>query len=177
MRAVRIALIAGAVWLGLLSATQAGADPTPVKPVDPQRYAGRWYEVARLPNKIQSDCAAGTSDWYRHPDGGFDVVQTCYVGSPNGTEKVWRGFGRIIDAVTNSKFRIGFFGGLVQKDYWVIDRADDYSWCLLSMPNPKFLWIMSREPNLSDAQKQALVAHARGLGFDTSKLVFDQPKV
>jgi apolipoprotein D and lipocalin family protein len=157
-----------AIALGHAGAVHA--DPVPMKPVDPQRYAGRWYEVARLPNKIQADCAAATSDWSRQSDGGFDVVQTCHNGSE---EKSWRGSGRITDASTNSKFRIGFFGGLIQKDYWIVDRADDYSWCMLTTPNSKFLWIMSRRPGMTEAQKAALVAHARTLGFDVSKLVYD----
>lgn len=167
--------IAAALAIGFLGAAPVTAEPTSQKPIDPQRYAGRWYEIARLPNKIQSDCATATSDWSRQSDGGFDVVQTCHNGAE---EKSWRGSGRITDAATNSKFRIGFFHGLIQKDYWIVDRADDYSWCMLSMPNPKYLWIMSRRQVLSEAEKAALVAHARGLGFDVSKLVFDsQPSV
>ncbi|QUD86854.1 lipocalin family protein [Phenylobacterium montanum] len=145
------------------------------KPVDPKRYTGRWYEVARLPNKIQSNCAAATSDWSRDPDGEFEVVQTCHMGAANGQAKVWRGSGKIVDEATNSRFRIGFFGGLVQMDYAVLDRGDDYSWCMLTASNPKWFWIMSRRPNLSPAEKAALVARAQALGFDTSKLIFDAP--
>jgi apolipoprotein D and lipocalin family protein len=152
----------------------AQAAPAPTsKPVDPKRYAGRWYEVARLPNKIQSNCEAATSDWSRESDGDFQVVQTCHIGSATGSPKVWRGSGRIVDDTNNSKIRIGFFGGLVQMDYWVLDRGDDYSWCMLSTPNPRWFWIMSRRPTLSPDEKAALVARARALGFDVSKLVFD----
>ena len=55
----------------------------------------------------------------------------------------------------------------------VLDRGDDYSWCMLTTPNPKFLWIMSRRPNITADQKAALVAKARAMGFDVSKLFFD----
>jgi apolipoprotein D and lipocalin family protein len=156
-----------------LIAAPALGGPVPLKPVDPQRYAGRWYEIARLPNKIESDCANATSDWARQPDGGFDVVQTCHVATPGASDKTWRGSGRIVDGEGSSRFRIGFLGGLIQRDYLVLDRADDYSWCLLGMPNPKYMWIMARRPNLTPAEKAALVAHARDLGFDVSRLVFD----
>ncbi len=158
----------------LLGAWVVQAAPSATsKPVDPKRYTGRWYEVARLPNKIQSNCAAATSDWSRDPDGDFQVVQTCRMGGADGSPKIWRGSGRIVDEASNSKFRIGFFGGLVQMDYWVLDRGDDYSWCMLTTPNPKWFWIMSRHPNLSPDERATLVARARALGFDVSKLIFD----
>ena len=167
--------LAAAVVAGcLLGGWMVQAAPTPTsKTVDPKRYAGRWYEVARMPNKIQSNCDAATSDWSREADGAFQVVQTCHMGAASGSLKTWRGSGHIVDETTNSKIRIGFFGGLVQVDYWVLDRGDDYSWCMLSTPNPKFLWIMSRRPNLTADQKAALVAKARALGFDVTRLIFD----
>jgi len=173
MPVIAARLSAIALSLFCLGASPVIADPAHPRPIDPQRYAGRWYEIARLPNRIESDCANATSDWFRQPDGGFNVVQTCHVAAPGASDKTWRGSGRIIDGVSSSKFRIGFLGGLIQRDYWVLDRADDYSWCLLSMPNPKYLWIMSRRPNLTPSEKAALVAHAQALGFDVSRLVFD----
>ncbi|MDR3509884.1 MAG: lipocalin family protein [Caulobacteraceae bacterium] len=169
-------IIAIFLALGALTSVAAATVPGPSsKPVDPKKYVGRWYEVARMPNKVQANCAAATSDWARQPDGQFQVIQTCHMGSATGSEKTWRGSGRIVDEVTNSKFRIGFFGGLVQMDYWVLDRGDDYSWCILTTPNPKFLWIMSRRPNLTPAQTTALIERARSMGYDVSKLIFDNP--
>jgi apolipoprotein D and lipocalin family protein len=173
-KARRVAQLAAALLTGWAACALAAPTLT-TKPVDPKKYSGRWYEVARLPNKVESNCDAATSDWSRDSDGGFQVVQTCHIGAANGASKVWRGSGKITDAVNNSKIRIGFFGGLVQMDYWVIDRSDDYSWCMLTTPNPKWFWIMSRHPNLSADEKAALVAKARALGFDVSKLIFDSP--
>ena len=172
-KATPLRLIVTALAACVLGGWIAEAAPSPTtKPVDPKRYTGRWYEVARLPNKIQSNCAAATSDWSRDPDGEFQVVQTCHMGAANGQAKVWRGSGKIVDD-SNSKFRIGFFGGLVQMDYLVLDRGDDYSWCMLTAANPKWFWIMSRRPTVSSAEKAALVARAQALGYDTSKLIFD----
>ena len=170
---------AAMIGVGLLALSAAGltgaaqATISPEKPLDPTRYVGRWYEVARLPNKLQTDCVSGTSDWSRTPDGVFNVVQTCHTRSPSVPEKIWRGAGRIIDAVTNSRFRIGFFGGFVHMDYLVLARGDDYSWCILTAANPKYLWIMSKHPAVSADEKAALVARAHALGYNTAGLVYD----
>src|SRR5271170_5696097 len=71
-----------------------GPAPEPTKPVDPRRYVGRWFEIARLPNKLQVGCQAPTADWIKQDDGSFSVVQTCRQGSPSGPLKIWRAAGR-----------------------------------------------------------------------------------
>jgi apolipoprotein D and lipocalin family protein len=151
-----------------------GPAPEPTKPVDPRRYTGRWFEIARLPNKLQVDCQAPTSDWIQQGDGSFSVVQTCRQGSPAGPLRIWRAAGHIIDGSNNSKIRLGFFGGFIHQDYWIIDRADDYSWCLMSTPTSKWLWIMARRPVVSTSLKAALIARARNLGYDTGRIIYDE---
>jgi apolipoprotein D and lipocalin family protein len=143
------------------------------KSIDPQRYLGRWYEVARIPNAFQNNCEAATSDWAKQGDGQYAVVQTCRSGSPSGPPKVWKGNGRVLDPV-KAQIRIGFFGGFIKQDYVVVDRADDYSWCILSTATPKYFWIMSRRPVMSAQQRATLVARSRQLGFDVAALVYDQ---
>lgn len=160
--------------LALFAATAAQATPTapePRKGIDPERYMGRWYEIARVPNALQDRCEGATSDWSKGSNGQYTVVQTCHIGSPGGPTKVWRGAARLI---APSKIRIGFFGGIVHQDYWVVDRSDDYSWSIMGTPNPRYVWIMSRQAVLSPIQRAALVARARALGYNTSDLVFDE---
>jgi apolipoprotein D and lipocalin family protein len=160
--------------LALITATAAQASPLapePRKPIDPNRYLGRWYEIARVPNALQDNCQGATSDWTKTGSEQYAVVQTCHIGSPAGPPKVWRGSGHII---APSKIRIGFFGGIVHQDYWVIDRDDGYSWSIMGTPDPRYVWIMSRRAVISPTERAALVARARALGYDTGKLVFDQ---
>jgi apolipoprotein D and lipocalin family protein len=160
--------------LALVAATAAQATPLapePRKPIDPNRYLGRWYEIARVPNALQDRCEGATSDWSRGHGDQYDVVQTCHIDSPSGPTKIWRGAGKLI---APSKIRIGFFGGFVHQDYWVIDRSDDYSWSIMGTPNPRYVWIFSRRAVLSPAQKADLVARAHALGYDTAQLVFDE---
>jgi apolipoprotein D and lipocalin family protein len=173
-RGTRLRRLAFALVLFAATSAQAATTtPEPRKGIDPNRYLGRWYEIARIPNKLQDRCEGATSDWTKGSDGQYDVVQTCRIGSPGGPSKVWRGAGRII-ASNNSKIRIGFFGGFIHQDYWIVDRSDDYSWSIMGTPNPKYVWIMSRRAVLTEGQKAVLVARARALGYDTTSLVFDQ---
>ena len=157
-----------------LAVSAQAAPPQPAKPVDLNRYAGHWNEIARLPNHIQQGCAIGGIDWGRWSGAAtFSVTQTCRMDTAEAREKVWHASGRIMDPPNNTKIHLGFFGGLISQDYWVLDRGDDYSWCILSTPDGKYLWILARRPTVTPAQKAAVLARARELGFDTSRLIFD----
>ena len=158
----------------VVTAAAANLPPQPAKPLDTGRFIGRWYEVARMPNKIQTDCAASLADWSHDGGDKFLVVQTCHVDTPTGPTKVWKASGKITDPATNAKFRMSFFGGLISQDYWVLDRGDDYSWVILSTPSPKFLWIFARHAQITPAQKAALVDRARAMGYDVTRLIYDQ---
>src|SRR5512144_1930437 len=46
--------------------------------VDLARYTGRWYEIARLPNRFQDQCAGDVAATYTlRPDGRVKVVNEC----------------------------------------------------------------------------------------------------
>lgn len=155
-------------------AANAPPAPEPTKAIDPRLYSGRWYEIARLPNKLQQDCEAPTSDWSKQSNGGYSLVQTCRVGSPSGPTKTWRAGATIIDSSRNAKVRVGFFGGFIHQDYWIVDRGDDNSWCIMSTPTSKYVWIMSRHAVMPNAEKAALAARAHSLGYDTTRLIYDE---
>lgn len=56
-------LLPVAVLAAVFASQQAAAaDPLPTVPhVDLARYAGKWHEIARIPNRLQSHCASGTT--------------------------------------------------------------------------------------------------------------------
>ena len=142
----------------------------PAKPVDLQRYIGKWYEVARLHNKPEEPCVSAQADYIAQPDGGVRVVQTCFEAG--GHLRYFRATMKILDPGTNAKFRLTFFPFLY-KDYWVLDYAADNSWVVLGEPTGKYLWLFSRTSDLQ-AHKAELVARARALGYNTNALIYDK---
>jgi apolipoprotein D and lipocalin family protein len=146
-----------------------------VASVDLDRYVGQWYEVARFPNRFQDDCLGDVRATYtRRPDGRIDVVNECREA--DGTN-VARGIARVADERTRAKLKVRFapaflsFLPMVWGDYWIIGRADDYSWATVGSPDRKYLWILSRTPQLADTAYAEAVGRATANGFDTSRLV------
>lgn len=160
------------VWLLLLAATGAAATaPAPRKVVEIERFAGRWYELARTPNDNQKDCWAATIELQRSGRA-LSFVQTCRRGTPDGPTRRWRGAVDIIDAATGAKLRMSFFAGLLRQEYWVLDRADDYSWAVVGTPGGNYVWLFSRKPGLAAPERDRLLQRVRDLGYDTGKLQF-----
>jgi apolipoprotein D and lipocalin family protein len=170
--AVALAALAAA-----LPAPAAAQPPTllPVPRVDPQRYAGTWYEVARLPNRFQTQCAGDVVATYApRPDGTIDVTNRCRTES--GALDVAGGHATPQDP-TNAKLRVSFLpAGLrwlpfARGDYWVLALDDDYRWAMVGAPSRDFLWILARQPMLTEDEFGTLLGQAREMGFPADKVV------
>ena len=55
-------------------------------------------------------------------------------------------------------------------DYWIIALADDYSWAVVSHPNRKYLWILSRTPVMDESVYQKVIQLIIDKGLDPEKL-------
>ena len=167
-------LLAALAAVFALSGPALAAAPEPTARVDLGRMMGRWYEVARFPNKTQRGCQAGTVDWTRSADG-FSVLQTCRKGSLTAPKTEWKAKARVVDAATNAKFKMSFFGGLVSQEYWVIDNRPDQGWLLLGTPGGNYLWLMAQHPLLNPQAKATALSRIRQLGYDVGRLEFPLP--
>lgn len=170
-------LLASAAMAGLVAVSNlAGAvEVQPVAVVDLQRYAGKWYEIARLPNRFQADCVGDVSATYTpQEDGRIQVVNRCRK-QDNSIDEA-QGVARVVDPSTNAKLEVRFAPAwlswlpLVWGDYWIIDLTPDYSVAAVGEPKREWLWILARQPKMDDAAYQALLDRLAAQGFDVAQL-------
>ncbi len=148
-----------------------------VASVELSRYSGKWYEVARLPNRFQSKCAGEVTATYSQlDDGQLKVVNECR--QRDGRMARAEGRARLADKrEPNSKLEVRFapawLGWLpvVWGDYWIIALAPDYSYSVVGTPDRKYLWVLSRTPQMDEVVYQRLVEQAAAKGFDVSRLI------
>ena len=163
--------VVAAIWGSKPAQSAGAAAPLEVAPsVDLARYAGKWYEIARLPNRFQRDCAGSTAATYTlRADGKITVLNECRKA--DGRQKSAKGTARVADAKgPNTKLKVTFFWPFSGK-YWIIDLDPEYRWAVVGEPGRDYLWILNREPQLDAALYQQIVERARHRGFDTRKLV------
>jgi apolipoprotein D and lipocalin family protein len=152
-----------------------------VESVDLTRYAGKWYEVARLPNKFQNKCVADVVARYAvRPDGRIDVINQCRTADGRVSEArgIARKAGNKKDAVLQVRFApaILSFLPMVWGDYWIIGLGPDYTWAVVGEPSRKYLWVLSRSPEMSASSYDRALEIAGGNGFDVSKVIRTQQK-
>lgn len=173
MKLVAAALTA-AFALTSAPALATAAPPQPLKPVPAALYSGRWYEIARTHNHMQAGCEASTSDFSDWSSGSFSVTQSCHKGALNGPLQVMKVSGRVLPNCANAKMKLGVLGGLISQEYWIVDHADNGSWAIMDRSDGRYVWLLSRRPTLSPADKAAAMARLRALGFDLSRIDFPQ---
>jgi apolipoprotein D and lipocalin family protein len=138
--------------------------------VDLDRYAGKWYEIARLPNRFQRHCASDTTaDYTLRADGRITVVNACRTAE--GRIKSATGTARVVSAgQPNTKLKVTFFWPF-SGNYWIIDLDPDYRWAVVGEPGRKYLWVLSREPRLEETLYQQVLERAKQQGYDLAPLV------
>ncbi len=162
------------VALLALAGPAVAAAPQPAKPVPANLYSGRWYEIARTPNSMQGDCQAATTEFSNWVAGAFEATQTCHKGAPTGPVKVMRVDGKVLPASQNAKIQLGILGGLVSQEYWILDHANDNRWLIMATANEHYVWLMSRAPVLSAADRAEAMGRLQQLGFSLARLAFPQ---
>lgn len=140
-----------------------------VQSLDLQRYLGRWYEIARFPNRFEQDCVGVTATYSLNTDGTINVVNRCRKGKLDGPEDVAEGTATVVDPATNAKLSVTFFWPFAG-DYWVLDLADDYGWALVGEPSGRYLWILARAPEISAETRAQLIAKLTAMGYRTEAL-------
>lgn len=144
------------------------AVPSPAKPVDLTRYAGLWYEIGRYENGFERDCEGVTAQYTVRDDGLVGVLNTCRQGGLDGAAKSSEGKAKIVEGSGDAKLKVSFFGPFYVGDYWVLDRADDYSWSIVGEPSGRYLWLLTRTPQPSAQVREQLTTRAAELGYDLS---------
>ena len=153
----------------------APAPLVPVASVDLERYMGRWHELARFPNRFQSDCTGpATADYALQPGGRVQVVNRCPQAGGKVDEAI--GEARRIGEAGSPKLEVRFAPAwlswlpMVWGNYWVIDLDPAYQLAVVSEPTREYLWVLARQPQVDAATWEALMLRLRSKGFDLSRL-------
>lgn len=140
-----------------------------VAAVDLQRYAGKWYEIARYPNKFQKQCAGNvTAEYSLKANGNIEVLNRCL--KKDGKTDDAKGKAKIVDRQTNAKLKVSFFW-IFYAPYWIIDLDENYQYAVIGEPDRDYLWILSRQPEMNDATYQNILRRVEKMGYNPAKLV------
>jgi len=140
-----------------------------VPKVDLQRYAGAWYEIARIDHFFQKGCVGSTATYTLKPNGEMEVVNRCRNES-DGKQREAKGRAWSVDPKTNARLKVSFFWPF-RGDYWIIELGHDYEYAVVGAPNRDYLWILARSKTMDESLYNAIVQRAAAQGFPVQKLI------
>ncbi|KAB2918400.1 MAG: lipocalin family protein [Dechloromonas sp.] len=156
-----------------LGSPLAGADDLPpvrsVGQIDLARYAGKWFEIAAFPMYFQRNCLGNTTAEYTLlDDGEISVRNRCRTASgfDEANGRAWAP-----EPMQTAQLKVSFFWPF-RSDYWVVGLDPDYRWALVGNPNRKYLWLLSRTPQLPATEQERALQAAAAQGYDLGQLKF-----
>lgn len=145
--------------------------------VDLGKYLGVWYEIARKPMYFQDQCAKNVQAVYTlNVNGNVSVENSCV--NQDGHIEQAQGEAYVVNAPHNSKLRVSFLPESLRwlpvgrGDYWILKLDANYQTVLVGEPKRKYMWVLSREPHLSDEVLQEYLKYAQSLGYRTNDLIY-----
>jgi len=166
-------------WLALLlaallalagCATAPPAGLTPVTPFDVNRYAGKWYEIARMDHSFERGLSDVSARYTVQPDGSVQVINRGFDVS----RQAWKeavGKALFTGDASRGALKVSFFGPFYG-GYNVIALDPDYRWSLVVGPDLGYVWILARDKQLTPEVREQVLAQARKAGIDVDRLIW-----
>ena len=168
--AIRRAALALTALLGIAAcSTTPPAGMTPVTPFEIARYAGKWYEIARLDHSFERGLSDVSATYTQQPDGSVEVINRGYDGAK------WRqatGRALFTGEPDRASLKVSFFGPFYGGYHVVALDQQHYRWAMVVGPDRDYLWILARDKALPAGVREQLLNQANELGIDVSRLIW-----
>ena len=165
---IKSVLILAAVAL-LTACAAKEAEMRTVDYVDLERFMGDWYVIANIPTFLEKGAHNAVETYALNDDGTIATTFTFRAKSFDGKQKEYNPKGFITDTQTNATWGMRFIWP-IKADYRIVYLDEDYSMTIIGRQKRDFVWIMAREPEISDGDYQRLLGIVESLGYDMSKV-------
>ncbi len=138
--------------LHLSCVTQPVKYPT-VDSVDIERYMGDWYVQGHTPVFFDKDSTDQVESYKLQPDGS---IATHYYFKRDGETHNYHPHATVYDKVTNAHWKMQFLWPFTS-DFLIVRLDPDYKHTVVSVPDKKQIWVMSRSPQMTENLYQEIV--------------------
>lgn len=175
MKRLLILLLAVSPCISACAQKEKSLNTETVKTLDLNRYLGKWYEIARFDHSFERGLVGVMAEYSLLPNGKIRVLNTGYKGSYTGKYTVAEGKTKKPDPSRPGQLKVSFFLWFYG-EYNVLELDQEYySYALVGSSSDKYLWILSRTPEISEETRELLLEKARQRGYDTSRLIWNKP--
>ena len=149
--------------------TSIKIDISTVKHLNISQFMGKWYEIARYDHSFEKGMTHVYTEYTLEKDGKIQVINR---GIKNGEAKKVIGKAKQPDPIEYpGRLKVSFFLWFYS-DYYILELDKNYQYAVIGSSSDKYLWILSRTPEMPEAQLKGILQRMAQRGYDLSKLVF-----
>ena len=137
--------------------------------VDIDRFMGDWYVIANIPTFIEKNAFNAVENYRLNDDGTVATTFTFREGGFDGELKTYKPTGYIQNTETNAQWGMQFIWP-IKSDYKIVYLDSNYQNTIIGRQARDYVWIMSRNPHISDEAFNRLRDYVAALGYDISEL-------
>lgn len=140
-----------------------------VNHVDLDRFMGDWYVIASIPTVFEKNIYNAIEHYERVGPREIQTTFTYRKGGFDGEQKQMTPTGYVQDDGSNAIWDMQFIWPF-KADYRIVYLDSEYSKTVIGRRKRDYVWIMARQPKISDENYAELVAFVDSLGYDVSEL-------
>jgi apolipoprotein D and lipocalin family protein len=130
---------------------------------------GDWYVIANIPTFIEKDAYNAIESYRLDNDGTVATTFRFNKGSLDGPLREYHPRGFITDKKSNAVWGMQFVWPF-KAEYRIIFLSDDYTKTVIGRAKRDYVWIMAREPAISDEEYDTILSFLQDQGYDIRKL-------
>lgn len=167
-------------WAGIIlmaimtTSSHAQTAPLPVPLVDSvdlPRFMGDWYVIAHIPPDADRTAHNGVES-YRLENGRIETTYRRRLGSFDAPIETDTPTGYVEEGTGNALWGMRFYWWFPFKlEFRISHLEPDYSVTIIGRSKRDYVWLMSRTPQMSDADYAKYVALMKSWGYDPAQLV------
>jgi apolipoprotein D and lipocalin family protein len=143
--------------------------------IDLSRISGEWHIPARIPTIIDQDALGMKLNIAARANHSMKFEWKFRKNSKNNPDTSWNLTADLDDPNKNTSWTVSPFWPLKMR-YEVIEYSGDYNWLIVGSRDRKYLWLLSRSPDMAPELLDALIARLKSSEFDVAAIVTDSQK-
>lgn len=165
-----IALAAAVMAAGC--AVSVPAHIQPISNFDAARYAGTWYEIARIDHRFEKGLINTSASYALNGDGTLKVINRGF----NPETKEWKqveGKARFLGDSSVAALKVSFFGPFYG-GYNVVSLDEQYQTAVVIGQDTHYFWLLSRSKTMPAEQMHRLLQKAQAMQVDLNRVILVQ---
>ena len=145
--------------------------------VDLKKFAGDWYVIGNIPTFIETEAYNAMETYGEPANGRIETTFSFNKGGFNGERKTYHPTAFIQENSGHAVWGMQFVWP-IKAEYRIVYIDPDYEFTIIGRTKRDYVWLMARQPVISDTDYQRLISIIKEEGYDLTKVrrVPQQPR-